>query len=76
MTTSELKKRVIGDIEKTKDEGLLEEIYRILRSEENDVDVFKFTDKQKSEINISLKQIASGETISDEDANNEIKEWL
>ncbi len=76
MTTSELKKCVIEDIEKTKDEDLLGEIYRILRAEEQDLDVFKFTDKQKSQIEISLKQIASGETISEEDADKEMDEWL
>lgn len=76
MTTSELKKRVIGDIEKTKDEALLGEIYRILRAEEEESNIFKFTDKQKSQIEISLKQITSGETISEEDADKEINEWL
>lgn len=76
MSTTELRKRLIDKIQKTDNENLLEEAYRLLELETQDIEVYKLTDEQRKAINEARQQINNGEFLTDEQANKEIDEWL
>ena len=76
MSTIELRKRLIEKIQKTNNENLLEEAYRLLELETQDIEVYKLTDEQRKAINEARQQIKNGEFLTDEQANKEIDEWL
>ena len=76
MSTIELRKRLIDKIQKTDNENLLEEAYRLLELETQDIEVYKLTDEQRKAVNEARQQIKNGEFLTDEQANNEIDEWL
>ena len=76
MSTIELKKRLIDKIQKTENEGLLEEAYRLLELETSDIETYKLNDNQKLIVEESRQQIKNGQFLTDKQANNEIDEWL
>ncbi len=76
MSTIELKKRLIDKIQKTENEGLLEEAYRLLELETSDIEIYKLSDNQKLIVEESRQQIKNGQFLTDEQANKEIDEWL
>ena len=76
MSTIELRKRLIDKIQKTDNENLLEEAFRLLELETQDIEVYKLSDEQRKAVNEGRKQIKNGEFLTDEQANNEIDEWL
>lgn len=76
MSTTELKKRLIDKIQKTDNENLLEEAYRLLELETQDIEVYKLTDDQRKAIDEAKQQITNGQFLTDEQANKEIDEWL
>ena len=76
MSTIELRKRLIDKIQKTDNENLLEEAYRLLELETQDIEVYKLTDEQRKAVNEARQQIKDGQFLTDEQANNEIDEWL
>ena len=76
MSTVELKKRLIDRIQLTKDERILEEAYRLLEIEGEDLEVYKLHDSQKKAISEARQQVRSGHFLTDEQANEEIDEWL
>ena len=76
MSTVELRKKLIEKIQKTENEVLLEEAYRLLELETEDIDVYKLTDDQRKAISEGRTQIRNGEFLTDDQANNEIDEWL
>lgn len=76
MSTVELKKRLIDIIQKTKDERILEEVYRIFELEKNDIGVFKLDEEQKNAISEARIQVKEGQFLTEEQANKEIDEWL
>ena len=76
MSTIELKKRLIDKIQKTENEGLLEEAYRLLELETSDIEIYKLSDNQKLIVEESRQQIKNGQFLADEQANKEIDEWL
>ncbi len=76
MSTIELRKRLISKIEKTENDGLLEEVHRLLNIEMQDIEEYKLSDEQKSAVVEARKQIISGHTLTDQKADNEINEWL
>ena len=76
MSTIELKKRLIDKIQKTDNENLLGEAYRLLELETEDIEVYKLTDDQRKAINEARQQIKDGQFLTDEQANKEIDEWL
>lgn len=75
MSTVELRKRLIDKIQKTKDERILEEVYRLLELENEDMEMYKLNDDQKAAINEARQQIKSGLFLTEEQANKEIDEW-
>ena len=76
MPTSELRNRLIEKIQSTNDEGLLEEAYRLLEAGFDDIEIYKINDAQTSAINEARTQIMNGQFLTEEQANNEIDEWL
>ena len=76
MSTIELRKLLIDKIQKTDNENLLEEAFRLLELETQDIEVYKLTDEQRKAVNDARQQIKNGEFLTDEQANNEIDEWL
>ncbi|MDH4296949.1 MAG: hypothetical protein OEV74_11750, partial [Cyclobacteriaceae bacterium] len=63
-------------IQKTDNENLLEEAYRLLELETQDIEVYKLTDEQRKAVNEARQEIKDGQFLTDEQANNEIDEWL
>jgi hypothetical protein len=76
MSTIELRKKLIEQIQKTDDKRLLEEAYRLLEMESEELEVYKLSDKQKIAVNESREQIRKGSFLTDEQANSDIDEWL
>jgi hypothetical protein len=76
MTTLELRKRLIDEIQKTKDERILEEAYRLLELETEDIEIYKLNDDQKKAISEARQQIKNEQFLTDEQANKEIDGWL
>jgi preprotein translocase subunit Sec63 len=72
----DLKQELIKRIQETTDQGRLEEIYRLLEINFDDQEVYKLSTEQKSAIEEAQKQIGNGEFLSDEQANEEVEEWL
>ena len=76
MSATELKKRLIDKIQKTENENLLEEAYRLLELEMEDIEKYKLTDEQRKAITEGRQQIKGGQFLTNDQANNEIDEWL
>ncbi len=76
MSTVELRKRLIDRIQRTKDERILEEAYRLLEHETQDSEIYRLNDDQKKSISEARQQIKNGQFLTEEQANKEIDEWL
>lgn len=76
MSTIELRKKLIDKIQKTDNNNLLEDAYRLLNLELDDNVVYTLTQEQKNVVEEARFQIKSGKGISDSDANSEIDKWL
>lgn len=76
MTQKELKKRVIEGIVNIQNTDLLEEVLRLLDIENQDLKAYKLNDAQNSAINEGREQIKNGQTLTNEEANDEIEKWL
>jgi predicted transcriptional regulator len=76
MSTIEMKKELIEKIQSTNDEVLLEEVYRLLEINNEEIDTIILSDYQKAKIDAGIKDMQIGNFLSNEDANKEIEEWL
>jgi len=76
MLTKEMKLDLIDKIISTKDENILEEVFRILEVGTQEADLVVLSEEQKESINQGLKDIEEGRYLSNEEANGEIAEWL
>ena len=76
MSTIELRRRLIDKIQKTENEDLLAEAYRLLELETEDIEFYKLNDDQRKAINEARQQINSGQFLTDDQSNKEIDEWL
>ena len=76
MSTIELRKRLIDKIQNTDNENLLEEAYRLLNLETEDIEVYRLSDDQRKAIHEAKQQIKNGQFLTDEQASKEIDEWL
>jgi len=76
MSNVELRKKLIETIQKTNNSILLEEAYRLLAIESEDIEIYKLSDDQRKAVIEGRKQIKDGQFLTDEQANNEIDEWL
>lgn len=76
MTVFELKKRLIGRINRTDNNELLEEMYRLIENEEADLTVYKLSNQQRSAIEEAQEQYKNRKFLTNEQADKEIDEWL
>ena len=76
MSTIELRRRLIDKIQKTDNEDLLAEAYRLLELETEDIEIYKLNNDQRKAITEARQQIKSGQFLTDEQSNKEIDEWL
>ncbi|OFX59598.1 MAG: hypothetical protein A2066_05135 [Bacteroidetes bacterium GWB2_41_8] len=76
MQVSELKKKLIGKIDQSEDTGLLEEMYRLISSEESDLSVYELSEEQIIAVKEGQIQYRSGQFLTDKQADKDIEEWL
>ncbi len=76
MTVIELKKRLIGKIDQTENNELLEEMYRLISNEETANSIYKLSGVQNLSIEEAQKQYKEGQFLKGEKADKEIDEWL
>jgi len=76
MSTTEIKNRLITKIKSTKNQDLLEEIYRLLGLEHDDLEVLKLSEEQKKAILKGQNDIKKGRTLTNKQADSEIDQWL
>ncbi|MGB3607418.1 MAG: hypothetical protein WA775_16495 [Psychroserpens sp.] len=76
MKTVEIKKKLINEINLSKNKNLLEEFYRFLNLENEIEETYKLNSQQKSAIAEAREQIKNGDYLTNEQANQEIDEWL
>jgi hypothetical protein len=76
MTVIELKKLLIGKINSTDNNEILEEMYRLIENEETDLSVYKLSSEQKSAIEEAQDQYRKGNIMTNEQAEKEIDQWL
>ena len=76
MTVYELRKKLVGRINQTSNNELLEEMYRLIENEEADLTVYELSNHQKSAIEEAQDQYRKGKFLTSDQADKEIDEWL
>ncbi len=76
MSTKELRRRLIEKIELTDDDNLLEEASRLLEVGLDDNAMYILNATQHKAIDEARKQFDEGASLTNEEANKEIGEWL
>ncbi len=76
MSTIELRKRLIDTIQRTENESLLQDAYRLLSLESEDMEVFVLSGEQKEAVQEAKQQIKNGQFLTNDQADKEIDEWL
>ena len=71
-----MRQQLIEKIKTTKDDNILEEVYRILEVGTMEIDQIVLSNEQKGFIDEGLRDIENGNYLSNEDANTEIEKWL
>lgn len=74
MDTAELKIDLISRIANLKDIVVMEQIKSLLDLEE--VEIYQLSTEQKRRISLGREQLKNKQTISHEDLQQEISEWL
>ncbi len=76
MKTVEIRKKLIEEINSSNNKDLLEELYNYLNQENTIQQTYKLSKEQNSAIKEARRQFENGEYLTDEQANQEIEEWL
>lgn len=76
MTVTELKKRLIGKINQSKNNELLEEMYRLIANEETDNSIYELSEEQAHVVEEAQLQFRNGQFQTGDQADNDIEEWL
>jgi hypothetical protein len=76
MTAVELKKRLIGKINQSGNNEILEEMYRLIVNEETDSSIYELSNEQINAVEEAQKQFKNGQFLKSEQADKEIEEWL
>ncbi|MFD0798243.1 hypothetical protein ACFQZJ_12295 [Maribacter chungangensis] len=76
MKTIEIKRKLINEINLSKNKKLFEEFYCFLNLENEIEETYKLNSKQKSAITKAREQIKNGDCLTNEQANQEIDESL
>jgi hypothetical protein len=72
MSTIELRKRLIDKIQKTDNKNILQEAYRLLELEAEDIEVYKLSDDQKRVVNEARQEIKDGKFLTDNQADKKL----
>jgi len=75
MTEVELKKKLIGKINQTKNNEILEEMLRLILNEETD-NIYKLSNDQNNAVEEAQIQFRNGQSLNSEQADKQIDEWL
>jgi len=76
MKTFEIKEKLIKEINLSKNKKLLEELYRFLNLENEIQEEYLLSEDQNAAIAVARQQIKDGDFLYDEQADQEIDEWL
>lgn len=76
MNTILLREQVIDKIYGINDVGFLQAIKKILESATSSDKIYYLNDEQRSAINISRRQIADGDYVTNEELEAEEAKWL
>ncbi len=76
MSTPELRAKVIEKIKRSRRPELLREVYRLLNTDTDDLEVYKVTPEQRKAIQKGLKAAKAGKVVSAADADRAIDKWL
>ena len=76
MFTNQMKQELTDKIISITDENILEEVYRIIEVGGKDIDRVVLSNQQKESIDKGIKDIEEGNYLSNEEANQDIEEWL
>jgi len=73
MTEMELKKKLIGKINNSKNNEILEEMYRLILNEEADNTVYELSNEQKNVVEEAQKQYKNGQFLNSKQADRTLK---
>ena len=76
MTTAEIKKKLISSIKSVKDPELLEDLYRILNLELENIEELKTPAHIKDSVTKGLWDIRNGRYMSNRQTDAEMDKWL
>ncbi len=76
MSTIEFKKSLIDKINSIEDKNLLQDIYRLINIEIDNLEIYQLNEEQLNIINEAQEQIKKGIYLTQKEANKEIEEWL
>jgi len=75
MPDTNLKEKLINKIKETNDPVILEEVSNLFELQEPDT-IYQVNEEQKKAIEEAKNQIKDKQTLSDEQADKDIDEWL
>ena len=75
MSTLEIKKKLINEINEVEDIQLLNALYRILTAKKNE-EVYQLSKEQVAAIEEAQEQYSNGRYFSNDEVDQEIEEWL
>ena len=75
MSTIELRKHIIKKLSLIDDDSFLKAIKTIIKSKVNE-GVYQLSDFQKKRIESARSQLKKGQTISNDDLQKEVDQWL
>jgi len=76
MSTLDLKKKLIGKINQTDNNELLEEMIRLVENHEIDNSIYLLSTEQTIAVEEAQKQYKNGNYTSGKQADKEVDEWL
>ena len=76
MTTLEIKNRLIKRIKSTENQDILQEIYRLLDFDQDDLAPLQLTKEQRIAVSKGQQDINKGKQLTDRIANGQIDRWL
>ena len=76
MSTTDLKKKIIDEINDLDNEDLLLEVYQLLEIENEGAALYPLSEEQIAAVHESQEQVRQGKFLSEEEADKEIDEWL
>ena len=75
MPNTTLKDKLINKIKETDDPAILKEVSKLFELQEPDT-IYQVNEEQKKAIEESKEQIKNNQTLTDEQADKDIDQWL